>query len=494
MPFAGDPVQGLDAYEDRYEENYLSAATFYSANRETVSQVRLQYLVGLLGDSDTKTTKRTLSQIQRFTGDGDPLEAPEVFDYYTQDEKIHTAFNGALKSVTSPDGAIVSYQYKPQNATSCPLDIEISRPDPEYDTPSAYYGPNYVVVGWTKKIDYNNYKCKLTVYTWLGYWAVQSVGEVPYSEEFSVLPGSNFFTVVSDDPDYTLSLVAQDLCKPAEWTLSTFTSENVPADRMVSNGLDFVAIIKPRELSKNQLVVFTRKDGGCLWDTECFSIPPLLLEEGLMSQYCLSAQGETIFTAVCPLPQHNQSGQLKLKMFARGKNGRWINSGTVTGPTIATNTQSYSVLSPSAATVFGSSFVALQVNLPYGKRGGGSDWHWEHYAFMWTKDLSNVSFTLIKTLTESAGHSSCHMRAVDHALHLDLKKNKGEGRKFLYRFLGSTDKGVPVYTERKFNSSGADNQFYYGPDSCTIDHNKKSHFWSLDLVRQPVERTRSKTV
>ncbi len=486
VPFAGDPVQGLDAYEDRYEENYLSAATLYSARREVVSQVKLQYLVGLLGDSESKTIKRTLSQIQRFTGNEDLLEQPELFDYYTYYEKIHTPFNGgfygALKSVTSPEGAVVSYQYRPQHATGCPLDIEISRPDPEYKTPSAYYGPNYVVVGWTKQIDYTSYKCRLTVYTWLGYWAVQSVGEVPYSEEFSVLPGSNFFTVVSDDPHYTLSLVAQDIREPAEWSVKTYTSKQVPANRLVSNGLDFVAIVKPAGPARNQLVVYSREGGSGSWKPKSFNLPPLLTD-GVRSQYCLDAQGETIFTAMCPLPSRLQSGYVKIKMFARNKAGEWTESSVVTGPEISVRNNGVSLLQPYARTSFGSSFVGLQVALVLvgGKGGQSQQWQWQHYACDWKQDLSHIGCTHIKTLTESTSHSSCHMRAVDHALHIDLKKNKGEGRKFLYRFLGSTDKGVPVYTERKFNSSGADNQFYYGPDSCTIDHNKKSHFWSLDL-------------
>ena len=106
--------------------------------------------------------KRILKSVTHTNSQGQPYAADQLFEYYgensadgvsvsrTDSSKVAAggALFGALKSVISPQGAIISYQYAEISLPHARRDMEIPRPSGEWLRPRTYLGLDYVVVIW----------------------------------------------------------------------------------------------------------------------------------------------------------------------------------------------------------------------------------------------------------------------------------------------------------------------------------------------------------
>ena len=168
-PYGAVPNNDPSPYQDQYKTKYLDAIVVQNSKGKVLYTQQLSYdetsnfsnydkSSFLFGD----TIKRTLVGIQKIYGNGN-AKPGLLFSYWPSGSDNA----GALKSVITPEGAEITYQYKKQELTQCDRQITIENPWPKVGTPKVWYGGDFVFNAWqngtTEQLD-------VALYTWVGRW------------------------------------------------------------------------------------------------------------------------------------------------------------------------------------------------------------------------------------------------------------------------------------------------------------------------------------
>lgn len=163
-----------DAYQERYETKYLDYISVKSSTNYLLSKTIFNYNENNFIDASTNKEKRLLESITQQNGSGQSL--PDIkFSYLANGNK------GALETVTTPSGGIISYNYELQTITNKNWYKYLSPPEVGYSKPLAWNANDYVVVTWR-----NGTTIKVCVYEWDGEWIggeIKTITDVPENIE-----------------------------------------------------------------------------------------------------------------------------------------------------------------------------------------------------------------------------------------------------------------------------------------------------------------------
>lgn len=258
-----------DAYQERYEKEYLRAIKVFSAAGLERYRMELDYTT--MGSGNFY--KRLLTRIQKVVDNNNKL-APVEFAYHLSGEKA-----GLMEMVTTSQGPQVSYMRTTTTVEGSERDLTISAPA-GYAEPQTWIGPDYVAVAW-RKFDGTHTEgpqdVKMRLYQWQGRWVesklsgnvstraspdgtglyddilYRSIGlEANRYRRFQVKTGKDFMAVLYPTPDgrsskWSVDLFHQDAGRPGVWIVkrnqSVLEWGDVPATLLL--GDSFVAAGTP---------------------------------------------------------------------------------------------------------------------------------------------------------------------------------------------------------------------------------------------------------
>ncbi len=173
-----------NAYQDRYETQYLDSVEEISAGGTVMVTHRFAY--GFIGSGAFK--KRLLISIADIYNINRSLPAT-LFAYFGQDSadgvnsssvynQATGALYGALKNVMLPEGGIISYQYQGMVIERSSRSLSIAPPAASgvtYSKPRWYFEKDYTAVTWLG----SNNTIALQTYTWDGRWLKWECQDIP---------------------------------------------------------------------------------------------------------------------------------------------------------------------------------------------------------------------------------------------------------------------------------------------------------------------------
>lgn len=238
-----------NAYQSRFETRYLASVDYLAQDGTLLFSQKLIYDDGngntaFLGDGHLK--KRLLTGIKRIWPNGDGLPG-SVFAYggqYRADGvNVNQIYNantkalyGALKTVTLPEGGVVTYHYGQQTLGLSSRQSAIDRPEKTgftYSNPRFGFGRHYTTVTWYGvNSDSTQHVMHVFAYTWEGRWLQADLGEIPVDnanayDAVSILAEENFFAIQSGQRVY---LYHHNPFKRGEWVQATGTQGENPVN------------------------------------------------------------------------------------------------------------------------------------------------------------------------------------------------------------------------------------------------------------------------
>ncbi|HXT90179.1 MAG TPA: hypothetical protein VN714_13075, partial [Trebonia sp.] len=157
------PPGGQHAFQDKYETRFLRSITVTSEDGADLATLRFGYefadVTGADGNSHRKRYLASVTETGR-TGISTP---PMNFGYYTAGADPNP---GAIRAVTYPKGATVSYEYESQPLHNAATSRSVPGPGPGY-VPRVWHGPGYVVITWHNAAAG---EVRVDAYTWNGTW------------------------------------------------------------------------------------------------------------------------------------------------------------------------------------------------------------------------------------------------------------------------------------------------------------------------------------
>jgi RHS repeat-associated protein len=167
-----------NAFQDHYETKFLQSIEILDASANLIHTITFNYdPLRNLTDFDQDMTqygntfKRYLKSIQLESPGAVALPGFE-FDYYT-DATAAGASLGALRSITTPEGARARYTYARQELSVCNRKLEIDTGS-DSESPRVWFGSDFAVLA---RYDARFEQVTLSIYTWLGFWKAWSPEE-----------------------------------------------------------------------------------------------------------------------------------------------------------------------------------------------------------------------------------------------------------------------------------------------------------------------------
>jgi RHS repeat-associated protein len=243
-PHRPAPDTTPNAYQDRYETQFLQSVTVADASGATLFSLSFLFQprspAGAAGSPVANVTdntgslfgdtcKRLLTGIIMLNADGVSLPGL-VFDYYFNAVDAG-ASPGGLKSITYATGGVATYTYTMQSLDICERSYAVLPPAGDAFAgaqPRVYFGDDYAVTTWYSQ---STGALSLQVYTWLGRWVGWQLTDD--SILFSDPAGLNLSTlqVVASDGFFALSfeqsgstvvyLFQRDIARPGQWVAAT---------------------------------------------------------------------------------------------------------------------------------------------------------------------------------------------------------------------------------------------------------------------------------
>ncbi|WP_348704046.1 RHS repeat-associated core domain-containing protein, partial [Tenacibaculum sp. 190524A02b] len=189
-----------DAYQERYEDRYLSAITLKNRKDQQIKKINLEYTFLNKG---TELQKRLLKGVHYLDAKDDPYMPAKTFDYFgintfdgvkagltKAETKLYNTTNGALfgaiKQENMPEGVSYAFQYGKQKITGASKTLPITFPKAPFNdkykvtsrwsAPELFYGNDYVVAIFESQ-DLTQRKSHVKVYQWIGdRWNEQDLG------------------------------------------------------------------------------------------------------------------------------------------------------------------------------------------------------------------------------------------------------------------------------------------------------------------------------
>lgn len=254
------PDDTPNAWQDRYETQYLQRIVVRDLDQRPLLRVVLQYdpspgagdssavanVTSTTGTLRGDTYKRYLTGIQLENGAGDARPAT-IFSYYLdqQAENQNEYSPGALRSMTTPEGATSTWGYTAQSLPLCERSQQVTPPAAfgagVSITPRVWFGSDYAVATW---YDQTQGRLSLQIWSWYGRWISwePSWGPLLWSDRYGLDPST--LEVATSDAFIALSFIGgaartrqvfvfdRDSTRPGVWTPATIdgvtTAYNTP--------------------------------------------------------------------------------------------------------------------------------------------------------------------------------------------------------------------------------------------------------------------------
>lgn len=170
-----------NAYQDRFESQYLDSVQFLAQDNSILYSLKFTYASEFLGSGNL--SKRLLSKLTRSSSNGKSLPGNK-FSYYTSADGVsatqpfdaaNKALYGALKTVTFPEGGTATYQFSALSLGLSDRKMALAKPSKEgvtYSSPKFYFKSRYTLVSWKGSDD----TFSLQSYVWDGRWLHKDLG------------------------------------------------------------------------------------------------------------------------------------------------------------------------------------------------------------------------------------------------------------------------------------------------------------------------------
>jgi len=252
-----------DAWQEKYETRFLDYILVKNEAGESLFAIDLDYEFN--GDGQQKPPKRLLSSVRQVMLPGEESLPGLAFSYYDSIGSIHP---GALKTVTWPAGARVTYSYSEKTIGRSNREIVVT-PPANYGSPRVFIGNDYVVTTWK-----SGSSLKLKLYRWDGEWMQYEYGPISYAgtlidnnkQNFEVFLEEDFFILIDRFYENTTTkkvyAFRKDEARRDNWHLfsPSLSFDNFRLDRSaVATGNDFFAIT---DLETGALYRYIWRNGG----------------------------------------------------------------------------------------------------------------------------------------------------------------------------------------------------------------------------------------
>ncbi|WP_348707322.1 RHS repeat-associated core domain-containing protein, partial [Tenacibaculum sp. 190524A02b] len=189
-----------DAYQERYEDRYLSVITLKNRKDQQIKKINLEYTFLNKG---TELQKRLLKGVHYLDAKDNAYMPAKTFDYFgtnttdgvkagltKAETQLYNATNGALfgaiKQENMPEGVSYAFQYGKQKIKGASKTLPITFPKAPFNdkyevtsrwsAPELFYGNDYVVAIFESQ-DLTQRKSHVKVYQWIGdRWNEQDLG------------------------------------------------------------------------------------------------------------------------------------------------------------------------------------------------------------------------------------------------------------------------------------------------------------------------------
>jgi len=309
------------AFQDSYESRYLDQITVAADDGAALSTISLGYRFLDVADAsehiDDGYRKRYLTSVTQAGCAGIPLP-PVTIDYHDGREDANP---GAIRTLTYPKGAVVSYDYTADPLSNAATSRSVPSPGPGY-VPRVWHGPGYVVVTWHSAMtgDVN-----VQAYSWNGTWNAWSDTKAwaVAEDTLYVQTAQGFYAAGYTDSrtgEHRVRLYRQDPYRNGEWYLSPYQL-NLPASQtapLVRLGRDFAAVADP---DGDQLLIVSWDPVSGGWTEQWFGNPGAdKLSLAVTADECVVGS----YDAVAQV--------LRLALYHRDDHDRWVRSDVLDEP------------------------------------------------------------------------------------------------------------------------------------------------------------------
>jgi hypothetical protein len=482
-----------DPYQDRLETAFLDRLEVYNEKGFLLSRVVFSY--GSLGAG--KLTKRLLKAISHTNGAGRPYAPSRSIEYYgdnAQEDKVSVtttdnsklfhldsgALYGAMKSVTTPEGAKIAYRYTEISISSAKRDFEIRRPEsdnPGWLQPRLYWGMDYVAVVWRgagSKLG----KLHISAYQWQGQWIPADLGMLELkNDNIQIKVAADFFAIVTPGLPQSVHLFSQNRLQPGRW--DAFSPQTGRIDQfLMATGDGVLALL---DSSNGKLYRFTRN--GEIWEKAEDS-----LKTGSGTVFALAARNNYVFT-VSAVPDNAFQPELRLYYLnaeapqpTDAREAWHVTRSDVDNffPAKAGNSDS----GITAVTIHASdTFVTLQVSSyiysavsigGHYARGTYYDCY-KHCTCKWPEDFSTIQTEErgSQIQLERTDHNRVRLTVVDDMVNIDTVTGSS-GEKQVHQYLGTR------WKSRVFVPHDSLQNNYIGPNCFSTTQSGKAQFWELN--------------
>jgi RHS repeat-associated protein len=446
----------FDPYQERLEVHFLERLDVFDRDGQLTSKVCLGY--GSLGASQMK--KQILKSISFVNEQGKAYIPSQLFEYYGEGGEVSVsetdkskqfqrstgALFGALKSVTTPLGSIITYQYQENSIALAQRDLEIIRPTDEWAQPRTFFGGDYVVILWRGTRSQQG-KIHISIFQWHGRWIGCEVPEtiaVPadakMADRLQVELSINFFAIVNPGQDDSVHLFNKDLLKPGSWKHSPYSVGRLSTFSLAAS-LDFLAIL---DQAAGTLHRFTYDSGH--WEQA-----GIALQKAQDTRFGLVSRGKYFF-CVSASPSNTYLPQILLQYLDDRRKWQEIKrsedhfapkEGSVNHVFSSESNSGIKQLDLQAS----DTFVALQVFYTQSSSSGSSqssmlEYNYDYYIYDWTGNYQLNKRHLLKNVQLSAPDSTLLLRpmgdvrmlVLSDTVYIDVEREK---LKYVFKYFGS---------------------------------------------------------
>lgn len=447
-----------DAYQERYESKYLDQISILNEDGKMFSTMKFEY--GFLGKD--QLAKRVLKSITQLNHEGKRIAPVQKIEYWGESsddgvsvslEKNKDMFNaklgalyGAIKTVTTPEGGTISYNYAQKTIKNSKRDFKIDRPDANWSDPKVFFGQDYTVISW-KGSGPEKDKVHISVYQWTGKWEkfVDSEKNGIYKFEnskydtFNVQTRGDFFYLPSLSYVYN-----KDPNNNGKWNVhKTYLASGAVL------GDSFIAANSPTTL-------FIKTFNGQKWEFEEHKI-----SGGGEENYAIGAFGNHIFTVTV-----NQKYKVPtvLNLFYLDENKKWKK----TSKAFQLYPRGSAIGKVIPAVLTGKNFALVYTKPDGNKQIGGQ------FAFTWDNNYQiNNYYPNRNDLSAFIGcdvNSNIIMASDGNSIIMNNAGSTGKAKqKDVYRFNGQ------YWTKSTFGNDSFNNNFY-GIDSFSWTLNGNAQY------------------
>jgi YD repeat-containing protein len=453
-----------DAYQERLEVHFLERLEVFDRNHQLTSQVHLGY--GSLGTGEMQ--KQILKSITYANAQGHTYIPNQLFEYYGETGEVTVskadkskqfqqstgALFGALKSVTTPLGATITYQYQENSIPQAKRDLEITRPTDEWAQPRTFFGGDYVVILW-RGMRTQQGKIHISIFHWHGRWIGYDVPETIMADRLQVELSVSFFAIISPGQDESVHLFSKNLLKPGTWNHAPYSAGRMN-NFSLAGSFDFLAVL---DQATGSLHRFTHD--AVHWDYAKSDLP-----KAQDSRFGLIARGKYLF-CVSATPSNAYQPQILLQYLDDERKWHEVKrSEDHFAPKEEDVTHTFSSESYSGIKTLdlqaSDTFVALQVFYTHSSSGMGSqsstlEYNYDHYTYDWTSNYQLNQRQVRKKVQLSAPDSTLLLHPMGHVRMLVLSDTvfidvESEKTKYVFKYFGSRWKDN-VYDNERFENN-----------------------------------------